>query len=90
MITVRSSAFAPDSREGPNELMKALQATAGGQTQVSLRTLSNNFALIADAPNGVAELRELISQLAPQGRLVLQDPTDEPASVLLEKIKGDL
>lgn len=45
-----------------------------------------NFELLADAPNGVQKLRELILQLAVMGKLVEQDLNDEPASVLVEKI----
>ena len=37
-------------------------------------------------PYGIQKLRELILELAVRGRLVPQDPNDEPASVLLEKI----
>jgi len=35
---------------------------------------------------GIKKLRELILELAVRGQLVPQDPNDEPASVLLEKI----
>ena len=46
-----------------------------------------NFNLLATAPGGVARLRELILTLAVQGKLVPQAPSDEPASVLLKKIR---
>ncbi len=48
-----------------------------------------DFPLLAEAPNGVPKLREMILQLAVQGKLVPQDPDDEPASVLLENIKTE-
>lgn len=38
---------------------------------------------------GVKKLRELILELAVRGKLVPQDPNDEPASVLLEKIAAE-
>ena len=47
------------------------------------------FDLIAQAPGGVARLRELILKLAVQGKLVPQDPSDEPASELLKKIRAE-
>jgi type I restriction enzyme, S subunit len=46
-----------------------------------------NFELLSDAPNGVQKLRELILQLAVMGKLVEKDPTDNPVSILIEKIK---
>ena len=38
------------------------------------------------SPYGIKKLRELILELAVRGKLVAQDPNDEPASVLLERI----
>ena len=51
--------------------------------------LLSNLDLLATAPGGVARLRELILTLAVQGKLVPQDPADEPASVLLQNIRAE-
>lgn len=52
-----------------------------------MKILFENLEKIISAPNGVKKVRELILQLAVQGKLVKQDPNDEPASELLKKIK---
>ena len=51
--------------------------------------LLSNLDLLATAPGGVARLRELILTLAVQGKLVPQDPADEPVGVLLQKIRAE-
>ncbi|MBF8007567.1 restriction endonuclease subunit S [Pseudomonas brenneri] len=48
--------------------------------------LTYNLPLLAGAPNGIKKLRELILELAVRGKLVAQDPSDEPASELLKCI----
>lgn len=48
--------------------------------------LTDNLPLLADAPDGIKKLRELILELAVRGKLVAQDPSDEPASGLLKHI----
>lgn len=53
------------------------------------QTFFDHFERLTDAPNTVARLRELILQLAVQGKLVEQNERDESASILLEKIKAD-
>jgi type I restriction enzyme, S subunit len=57
---------------------------AGGQG-VSVR-LSEHLPLLAEAPDGIKKLRGLILELAVRGKLVPQDPSDEPASELLKRI----
>ena len=47
-----------------------------------------NFGHLADAPYGISKLRQTILQLAVQGKLVEQDPNDEPASELMRKIQS--
>ena len=43
----------------------------------------------ADRVYGIRKLRELILELAVRGKLVPQDPNDEPASVLLKRIRTE-
>lgn len=53
------------------------------------RELSAAFDVLAEAPGGIQRLRELVLELAVRGKLVPQDPRDEPASVLLERIAAE-
>ncbi|WP_211530581.1 restriction endonuclease subunit S [Methanocalculus chunghsingensis] len=48
--------------------------------------LFQHFATLATGPDGIARLRELILQLAVQGKLGTQDPGDEPAGFLMDRI----
>lgn len=48
-----------------------------------------HFDRIADAPDAVPRLRRFILGLAVRGRLVPQDPSDEPASELLKRIAAE-
>lgn len=48
--------------------------------------LTDNLPLLAGAPNGIKKLRELILELAVRGKLLPQEPSDEPASELLKRI----
>ena len=45
-----------------------------------------HYERIADAPEAVPRLRRFILDLAVRGKLVKQDPNDEPASMLLKRI----
>ena len=44
---------------------------------------------VADAPDAVARLRRFVLDLAVHGKLVAQDPRDEPASELLQRIAAE-
>jgi type I restriction enzyme, S subunit len=56
---------------------------------VNLQMLFDNFELLAEVLNGVQKLRELILESAVQGKLVPQDPNEEPASILIDRIRVD-
>lgn len=56
---------------------------------IDAKVLETHFDTAFDAPNGIQKLRELILTLAMQGKLVKQDPKDEPASELLKKIQAE-
>ena len=51
--------------------------------------LEQHFDVAFAAPDGIKKLRELILTLAMQGKLVPQDPQDEPASELLKEIEAE-
>jgi len=53
---------------------------------MSTDLLFEQFSTLATAPDGIARLRELILQLAVQGKLGTQDAGDEPASVILKQV----
>lgn len=50
--------------------------------------LIRQFDLLADAPNAVAKMRDLVLQLAVQGGLSEQSADDEPASRLLDRARA--
>ncbi len=56
---------------------------------MNAETFLEQFDTFAAAPNGVDQLRAMILQLAVQGKLVPQDPDDEPASELFTRIKAE-
>ncbi|KJS18374.1 MAG: hypothetical protein VR69_00645 [Peptococcaceae bacterium BRH_c4b] len=54
-----------------------------------MELLERHFEIALETPDGIKKLRELILSLAMQGKLVPQDPNDQPASELLKEIKAD-
>ncbi len=51
--------------------------------------IATHFDVLLDRPEAVDALKKTILQLAVRGLLVPQDPTDEPASALLQKIRTE-
>src|SRR4029077_5773340 len=48
--------------------------------------IASNFDIVFTTEHSIDQLKQAILQLAVMGQLVLQDPGDEPASVLLKRM----
>ena len=57
--------------------------------EMNAELLLTHFDRIADAPDAIPRLRRFILDLAVRGKLVPQDPSDEPASELLKRIAAE-
>jgi type I restriction enzyme S subunit len=51
--------------------------------------LLEHYERISDTPDAIARLRRFVLDLAVRGKLVPQDPNDEPASELLKQIAAE-
>src|SRR5690554_2270306 len=54
-----------------------------------MNLLKKHFDTALESPDGIKKLRELILTLAMQGKLVKQNPKDQPASELLKEIQTE-
>lgn len=59
----------------------------GEELKVQLQFVIENFKIIFQTPESMQELRNVVLQLAIEGKLVPQDSTDEPASELIKRIQ---
>lgn len=67
-------------------LDRLLNAKESNDFSTAWRFITQHFGELYSVEENVAELRKAILQLAVMGKLVPQDPTDEPASELLRAI----
>ena len=56
---------------------------------MKLETFFEKFDQFADAPDAVAKMRELVLELAVQGKVVAQNAADEPAAQLLKRVLAE-
>ncbi len=59
------------------------------QSTAAWALIRENFAALIDTTESVAGLKQTILQLAVQGKLVAQEPDDEPAAELLARIRAE-
>lgn len=68
-------------------LLEALTDAIDADTfQAAWQRISEHFDVLFTTEHSIDKLKETILQLAVMGKLVPQDPNDEPASMLLERI----
>lgn len=71
-------------------LLGALTASATPEELAdNWQRVAQHFDLLLDRPEAIDALEQTLLQLAVRGLLVPQDPTDEPASALLQKIRAE-
>ncbi|MBL3588952.1 MAG: restriction endonuclease subunit S [gamma proteobacterium endosymbiont of Lamellibrachia anaximandri] len=63
------------------------EASDTATTQTAWHRIRDNFADLYTTLESVQEFRQVILALAMKGKLISQEPTDEPAAVLLDKIR---
>ena len=83
-----------DSNAAHQALAEALLTTLTnaadqGAFSEAWQRIANHFDTLFTTEHSIDQLKQTILQLAVMGRLVPQDPNDEPASVLLEKISKE-
>lgn len=70
-------------------LDKLLISKDDKELNTNWKLIEENFSTLYSVPENVEKLKQAILQLAVQGKLVEQDPKDEPASELLKNIKKE-
>lgn len=65
------------------------QAKDANELQAAWQRMSTHFDTLFCTEDSIDQLKQTILQLAVMGKLVKQNPNDEPASVLLEKIANE-
>ncbi len=70
-------------------LRTLVEAPDAKSAQQAWQRIAHHFDLLFTTEESIDQLKQTILQLAVMGKLVPQDPNDEPASVLLEKIADE-
>ncbi len=79
-----------EAKDNNHSIGSGMQQSADTRQAGSLshaHRLRDHFDRLFDTPTTLPQLRQAILQLAVQGQLVPQDPNDEPADVLMQRLR---
>lgn len=76
-------------RMNESAIAQLLSSQNPGEFRQHWQRICNNFDLLYSIPETIPKLRQAILQLAVQGKLVRQDPNNEPADALLKRIRAE-
>ncbi|RLV60021.1 restriction endonuclease subunit S [Parashewanella curva] len=72
-----------------NLLATLTNSTDANELEQNWQRIAEHFTTLFTTEESIDQLKQTVLQLAVMGKLVPQDPNDEPASVLLEKIAAE-
>lgn len=79
----------PATVQSKSTVIPAKAGISDEKKSFNAQRLLELYDRVADAPHAVERLRKFVLELAVRGKLVEQDPADEPASAVLERVKGE-
>ncbi|MBC8263151.1 MAG: restriction endonuclease subunit S [Anaerolineales bacterium] len=80
------AALVPTAQAAFHSLLDAQDTTTQHE---AWQRIADHFETLTSDPRTIAALKQTVLQLAVQGKLVPQDPNDEPASVLIERTTAE-
>ncbi|MBM3298390.1 MAG: restriction endonuclease subunit S [Deltaproteobacteria bacterium] len=80
------AALVPAAQAAFQSLLDAQDTTVQNE---AWQRIADHFDTLTSDPRTIEALKQTVLQLAVQGKLVPQDPDDEPASVLVERIETE-
>jgi len=69
--------------------LTSVSTARGSGLSAAWQRVCDHFEVLYDTPETLPDLRQTILQLAVQGKLVPQDPNDEPAEELIKRINAE-
>jgi hypothetical protein len=69
-----------------SSLDRLTRVQSAAQVSAAWQRVCDHFEVLYDTPETLPDLRQTILQLAVQGKLVKQDPNDEPADIIIKSI----